>query len=93
MEFLLTTDETINWYNHFGKHWVIYTKIEHKHTPWPHNSTTRYISYRNVYMCTKSYIQEYSIRALFIVVQNEKQPRCSSTVKWINHGEYSHTTK
>lgn len=70
MEFSLITDYTVNWYNHFGKHWVIYTKTEHKHTPLPNNSTTRYISYRNVYMCIKSYTQEYSIGALFIVVQN-----------------------
>lgn len=33
MELSFTTDENINWHNHFGKHWIIHTKPEHKHTP------------------------------------------------------------
>lgn len=39
-------------------------------------------------MCTKSYVQEYSIGALFIVAQNWKQPRYSPTVEWINHSVF-----
>lgn len=46
------------------------------------------VLHRNVFMCTKRYVEEYSIGALFIVAQNWKQPRCSPTVEWINHGVF-----
>lgn len=51
-ELPFTADSTINWYNHFGKHWVIYTNTEHKHTPQPNSSTTRYRMYHaEMYTC------------------------------------------
>lgn len=91
MELSFTTDENINWHNHFGKHWIIHTKPEHKHTP-----QCKQFHYKEhnpqKYICSsKRHTQEYFIGALFTVAQNWKQPICSLTVERITYGVYSHT--
>lgn len=65
-ELAFTADQTINWCNHFGKQWVIYTKTEHKHTPRTNNFTTRYrMCYTEMYSCVPKVMQKSTLQGYY----------------------------
>lgn len=91
LEFLYVAGEVINWRSSFGRQLGSSSKAKYRITMWPSNSTRTGIPKRI----------EDGLRYLYtsvhcsIIHGNEgwKQPRCLSTVEWINKLWYSCTTE